>query len=123
MNESKTINDLTSEIDFQVLKTADREMFDVYNLGKNTLRKAFTNDIEFLQGYLRAFFEYYATRIALLPEVERTTEHIKLRLVQDQLDSIIKTLNFDKNILDKNLFLFYTLAYVNDIVRKHGSRS
>lgn len=118
-----TLNQLVDEVDFAVLKTADKDIYETYQKGKICLRKTFTNDVEFLQGLLKSFFEHYATQIITLPESERNLESLKIRLAQDQLDSIIKIFSYNKNYLDKNLFLFYTLAYVNDIVRRHSSSS
>lgn len=109
------------EVEFNILKTSDREIFDTYQAGKQGLRKSFNNDVEFLHSLFKSFFEYYANKIKQLPEAEQSVERLKLKLAQEQIDSVIKIFNFEKNILDKNLFLFYTLAYVNDIIRKRGS--
>jgi len=118
-----TLSKLIEDIDFAVLKTADKDIYDAYQGGKLDMRKNFTSDIEFLQNLLRSFFDHYGTQIKELPEQEKQIEMVKIKLAQDQLDSIVKIFTTNKNYLDKNLFMFYTLAYVNDIVRRHSGGS
>jgi len=118
-----TLQQATSEVDLAVLKSANREMYEAYKKGQESMRKVFTNDAEFVQCFLKSFFEYYSTIILTLPEADRVIETAKLRLAQEQLEAIMKIFVFNKNYLDKNLFLFYTLAYVNDIVRKQSGNA
>ena len=116
-----TLQKAIDDLEFCVLKTSDKDVFDAYQLGKIGLRKSFNNDVEFMQCLFKSFIEYYAEKIKQLPEAEQPQERLKLKLAQEQIDSVIKIFNFEKNILDKNLFLFYTMAYVNDIIRKRSS--
>lgn len=118
-----TLTKLTEEIDFAILKTGDKEIYDAYQAGKQDMRKNFISDVEFIQNLLKSFFDHYATQIKNLSEQEQLIEQVKIKLAQDQLDSIVKIFSTNKNYLDKNLFLFYTLAYVNDIVRRHSGGS
>ena len=118
------MSDLSKAIDtigYTILKTSDKEIYDNYTAGQRCPKPNPANDIDYLQQLNKSFFTYYNAIISSIPEAEQPIEKLKCRLAQEQLEAVIKTLTFNKNILDKNNFLFYNVAYVNDIIKRNSS--
>ena len=109
------------DIDFYIIKHADKEIFNSYNLGKSCPKLNAANDLDHLLQLNKSFFFYYKNLIDKLPESEQTHERIKMNLALAQIEGAIKILSYNRNILDKNNFLFYNVAYVSDILKRNCS--
>ena len=108
-------------IDFAILKNGDKEMYDAYVAGQKIPKLNPANDIEFILQLNRGFFNYYTNLINNLPESEQPLERAKHALALSQIETALKILSHNKNILDKNNFFIYNIAYVIDIIKRHGS--
>jgi len=115
------LNKALSDVDFNILKNADKEIYESYTAGQRSLKLNPNNDIDYILQLNKSFFAYYINLINSLPEADQPLEKLKCKLIQEQIESAIKSLSFNKNILDKNRFLFYNIAYVNDIIKRNCS--
>lgn len=110
----------SSDLDYSILKNSKKEIFDSYTAGQRVPKTNPFNDLDYMAQLNKSFFQYIALLINQLPENEQTEQRIKCRLVQDQIETALKGLSFGKNILDKNNFLFYNVAYVSDIIKRNS---
>ena len=118
------MNELTKTaeaLDFNILKNCKKEVFDSYTLGQRSPKLNAANDLDYIMQLNKSFFHYYTNIINQLPENEQPLERLKCKVVQEQVENSFKILSYQKNILDKNNFLFYNVAYVSDIIKRNSS--
>lgn len=117
MNE---LDKAVQAIDFHILKNADKKIFESYTLGQRTPKINTLNDLDYFLQLNKSFFTYYNNLINQLPEQEQGSERMKYNLALSNIESAIKILSFNKNILDENQFVFYNIAYVTDIIKRNS---
>jgi hypothetical protein len=115
------ITQAVETIDYTILKGSSKDLFEAYNSGLRAPKLNASNDIDYLLQLNKSFFSYYNTVINSLPENDQPLERIKWKLAGEVIENAIKSLSFNKNVLDKNNFLFYNIAYVSDIIKRNSS--